>query len=78
MPRPLLRPARIVNVSSVAANWGGEIRWDDPNFELRPKEFERYSSYAQTKMAGIMFATGLAKRFGDKNVLAYSLHPGGQ
>lgn len=70
-------PARVVNVSSLAANWGGEIRFDDPNYTLRPEEYERYSAYAKSKTANISFAVGLAKRLGPKGVLAYSIHPGG-
>lgn len=69
-------PSRIVNVSSSVANWSGEIRYDDPNYTLRPEEYSRYTGYAVSKNANISFAVGIAKRFGPK-VLAYSLHPGG-
>lgn len=71
-------PARIVNVSSTASNWGGEIRFDDPNYILRPDEFKRYPSYAKSKTANTLFTVGLAKRLGPEGVLAYAVHPGGK
>ena len=70
-------PARIVNVSSIAANYGGEIRWDDPNYNLRPEEFSMYPSYAQSKMGNILFSLALAKKYGSQGIQSYSLHPGG-
>lgn len=72
-------PARIVFVSSAAANFpGAVIRWDDPNFELRSEEYGKYEAYAQSKLASILFAKELAKKYKTENVIAFSLHPGGE
>lgn len=70
-------PARIVNVSSVAASWDGELVWDDLHYKSKPEAYSKYPAYAKSKTANILFAVGLAKRFGSQNVLAYSLSPGG-
>jgi NAD(P)-dependent dehydrogenase (short-subunit alcohol dehydrogenase family) len=67
----------VVNVSSLAANWSGEIRFDDPNYELRPEEYERYSAYAKSKTANITFTKGLVKKYAKDGVESFSLSPGG-
>lgn len=72
-------PARVVIVSSAAANFpGAVIRWDDPNFELRPQEYGKYEAYAESKLGNVLFAKELAKKYKAENVIAFSLHPGGE
>lgn len=70
-------PSRIVNISSEAHTWNGAIRFDDPHFKVRPEEYTRYVAYSQSKTANILFSVELARRLADKNVLVFSLHPGG-
>ena len=40
------------------------------------KTYEKWNAYGQSKSANMLFSMGLAKRFGDRGVLSYSLNPG--
>ncbi|MEM7412042.1 MAG: SDR family NAD(P)-dependent oxidoreductase [Myxococcota bacterium] len=66
-------PARIVSVSS-RGHQMSPVVFDDIHFENR--EYEKWSSYGQSKTANILFAVGLEKRLGDRGVHANALHPG--
>jgi len=71
---------RIVNVSSDAISdprVGLDIRLDDPNYMLRPDEYQRMVSYSLSKVANTLHAREIARRYQDRGLLAYSLHPGG-
>jgi NAD(P)-dependent dehydrogenase (short-subunit alcohol dehydrogenase family) len=66
--------ARVVSVSS----WGhhfSPVVFDDIMFEHR--EYERFQAYGQSKTANILFALEVYKRGKEKNVRAFSVHPGG-
>ncbi|KAM6937579.1 retinol dehydrogenase 11-like [Xenentodon cancila] len=65
-------PSRIVNVSSLAHE-RGQIYFDDINQE---KDYRPWKSYAQSKLANVLFTRELANRLQDTGVTAYSLHPG--
>ncbi|KAL6795027.1 NAD(P)-binding protein [Trichoderma sp. SZMC 28012] len=65
---------RIVNVSS-GGHWFSGIRYADLNYD-GGKTYEKWNAYGQSKTANILFSIGLAKRFGDRGVLSYSLNPG--
>ena len=65
---------RIVNLSSRGHHMA-PVNLEDPNFENR--EYEKWASYGQAKTANILFSVGLEKRFSDKGVHAYAVHPGG-
>lgn len=63
---------RVVNVSS----WGhhfSDIRYEDPGFSSGEK-YDKWQSYGQSKTANILFAVGIAQKWG---IEAFSLHPGG-
>lgn len=66
---------RVINTSSIAHNYGA-IRFDDPNFKLRPEEYNKYAGYVQSKTANILFSLEFAKRFGSAGIFSYSVHPG--
>lgn len=66
---------RVVNTSSVAHNYGA-IRFDDPNFHLRPEEYNKYAGYTQSKTANILFTREFAVKFKSSGILSYSVHPG--
>jgi NAD(P)-dependent dehydrogenase (short-subunit alcohol dehydrogenase family) len=71
---PALRagaPSRIVNVASVAANYG-RIRFDDVNLERHMLGL----AYPQSKLANIMFTVALARRLEGSGVIAAAVHPG--
>uniref|UniRef100_A0A8C1G0L6 Retinol dehydrogenase 12, like n=1 Tax=Cyprinus carpio TaxID=7962 RepID=A0A8C1G0L6_CYPCA len=65
-------PARIVNVSSMAHQWG-TINLEDINSE---KNYDKQKAYSQSKLANILFTHSLAKRLEGTGVTAYALHPG--
>ncbi|KAJ8771485.1 hypothetical protein K2173_026662 [Erythroxylum novogranatense] len=71
------REARIVNVSSNAHHFSypGGIRFDKLN---DPSGFTTFTSYAQSKLANVLHANELARRFKEDgvNITANSLHPG--
>jgi len=71
-------PARIVNVSScyhdVAMGRKGDIHLDDIHYETR--EYDGWEAYAQSKLANLLHARGLAKRLEGTGVTAVSVHPG--
>jgi NAD(P)-dependent dehydrogenase (short-subunit alcohol dehydrogenase family) len=73
----LLLPAmrsggRIVNVSSSGHYFSG-IRFTDPNFT---KGYDFADAYGQSKTANILHALSLAERLRDRNIKAFSVHPG--
>ncbi|XP_039990103.1 retinol dehydrogenase 13-like isoform X2 [Xiphias gladius] len=65
-------PSRIVNVSSLAHE-RGHIYFDDINQE---KEYRPWKSYAQSKLANVLFTRELSNRLQGTEVTTYSLHPG--
>lgn len=71
-------PARVVNVSScfhdVAMGREGEIDLDDLCFERR--DYDGWVAYAQSKLANLLHARGLAKHLDGTGVTAVSVHPG--
>ncbi|KAH0559666.1 hypothetical protein GP486_003811 [Trichoglossum hirsutum] len=67
---------RIVNVSSyghelLAPKIG--INFDDVNMK---EEEGTWARYGQSKLANVLHAKALADKYGDKNILTASLHPG--
>lgn len=71
-------PSRIVIVSSCyhdkAMGREGRIDLDDLHFERR--KYDGWEAYAQSKLANVLHARGLAKRLEGSGVTAVSLHPG--
>ncbi|GFG29165.1 hypothetical protein Cfor_00228, partial [Coptotermes formosanus] len=65
-------PARIVNVSSIAHEWG-TINFEDLNSE---QSYSAWKAYCQSKLANVLFCKELARRLQDAGVTTYSLHPG--
>lgn len=72
LPSLLAAPAgRVVVVASHAATWG-RIRFDDLMGE---RFYFRWLAYGQSKLANLLFARELARRAGDRLVVA-AAHPG--
>lgn len=63
--------ARVIAVSSMASEHG-TLDLSDMQWEKR--SYDRFRSYAETKLGNILFASELARRY--PNILAVSLHPG--
>lgn len=75
MDRILKTPkSRIVNVSS-SAHMSGKIDFDDL---MKEKEYSRFSSYSQSKLANLLFSNELQRRLEAKGHSAISVgaHPG--
>ena len=72
---PALRQAhgaRVVNVSSGAQRFG-RIRWDHPNFTAG---YDGRAAYAQSKLANVLFAVELDRRWKADGIRGYAVHPG--
>ncbi|GAB3657153.1 SDR family NAD(P)-dependent oxidoreductase [Glycomyces tarimensis] len=67
------RGARVVNTSSGAQRLG-EIRWDDPNFTSG--DYDPNVAYAQSKLANVLFAVELDRRWAADGIRGYAVHPG--
>ena len=67
--------ARVVHTASIAHRFG-RIHFDDPNYRHRP--YKQMPSYGQSKLANLMFAFELQRRFAREGIDALSLaaHPG--
>ncbi|XP_072249251.1 dehydrogenase/reductase SDR family member 13-like [Leuresthes tenuis] len=72
-------PSRIVNVSSMAHNFG-KIDFDCLNTHkalgVRESFMEGLKVYAHSKLCNVLFTHELAKRLQGTKVTCYSLHPG--
>lgn len=66
-------PSRVVLVSSRASEQG-DIDLADLNWEAR--RYNAYKAYADSKLANLLHARGLAKRLNGTGVTAYAVHPG--
>lgn len=66
-------PSRIVNLSS-GGHQSSDIHWDDPNFTAHP--YDKWQAYGQSKTANILFTLELERRYADRGVHAYAVHPG--
>ncbi|PSN75510.1 NAD(P)-binding protein [Corynespora cassiicola Philippines] len=64
--------SRIVILASSAHRHGG-INFSNINFE---GEYNSWMAYAQSKTANVYHATELERRYGDKGVHAWAVHPG--
>ncbi|XP_068579050.1 retinol dehydrogenase 11-like [Cebidichthys violaceus] len=64
--------SRIVTVSSLA-HQRGQIYFDDIHQE---KDYRPWKSYAQSKLANVLFTRELANKLQGTGVTTYSLHPG--
>jgi retinol dehydrogenase 12 len=75
LPRLLQQPhSRVVNVSSKAHYDAPGIRFSE--LRERGKGFGALHSYAVSKLANVLHAKELARRYGAQGLHAYSLHPG--
>ena len=66
-------PARVVNLSS-GGHRTSDFRFHDPFFEKEP--YDKWTAYGQAKTANVLFSVALDKRYRDRGVRAYAVHPG--
>jgi NAD(P)-dependent dehydrogenase (short-subunit alcohol dehydrogenase family) len=69
----LSQKARIINVSS-QASLPGKIQWDDIFYEKGG--YTPFKSYAQSKLANVLFSEGLVEYFKGSSVKVLTVHPG--
>ena len=65
--------SRVISLSSLAHR-NSPVVFDDIHYENRP--YEKWEAYGQAKTANALFAVGLNKRYADKGVEAFAVHPG--
>ncbi|MDZ4776161.1 MAG: SDR family NAD(P)-dependent oxidoreductase [Alphaproteobacteria bacterium] len=68
------KPARVVSLSSIGHR-RSDIRWEDPHF--RNGDYEKWTSYGQSKTANSLFAVGVTNKWKDRGILANAVMPGG-
>jgi NAD(P)-dependent dehydrogenase (short-subunit alcohol dehydrogenase family) len=74
LPSLLAAPApRVVSLSS-AGHLESPILWDDPNFERT--DYFNWTAYGQSKTANALFALELDRRYADRGLHAFAVHPG--
>lgn len=66
-------PSRVVNVSSGAHPAGGPLDFDDLMSE---RGYLGFRVYARSKLANILFTKELARRYGDRGLTSFAVHPG--
>ena len=64
---------RVIGVSSTGHEQCPGIKWDDIN---HAEGYLSGAAYCQAKLANILFARELARRAGDKGIVAHVMHPG--
>jgi NAD(P)-dependent dehydrogenase (short-subunit alcohol dehydrogenase family) len=67
-------PSRVVALSSSGHRFS-DVSLDDPGFEHT--EYDPWISYGRAKTANALFAVEVDRRYSDRGVHAYSVHPGG-
>jgi WW domain-containing oxidoreductase len=65
---------RVVMVSSESHRTPKTLNFD--KFPLHQNQFSSFTAYGQAKLANILFANELQRRFADQGLTACSLHPG--
>ena len=65
--------AKILNTSSIANKMFGHINIDDLN---AVKDYSPNKAYGDSKLANILFARELNRRYGNKGIKSVAFHPG--
>ncbi len=66
-------PGRIINLSS-GGHRMSPIRFEDPFFEKEP--YDKWVAYGQAKTANVLFSVALDKRYRDRGIRSFAVHPG--
>ena len=67
-------PARVIVVASESHRYPAQL--DLARFPLEPRNFKSLVAYGQAKLANVLFANELTRRYRDHGIVASSLHPG--
>lgn len=75
MPRLLAAPTpRVVMVSSTSHTMPPKL--DFANFPMRAGAYKGMTAYGQAKLANVLLAKALHRRYGERGLVACALHPG--
>lgn len=75
MPRLLAAPApRVIMVSSTSHTMPPTL--DFENFPMSRDRYKGMTAYGQAKLANVLMARSLQRRYGDRGLVACALHPG--
>ena len=73
--------ARLINLSSVMHDQAkgmqstqAKIHWDDVH--ARNRKFNGFDQYAQSKLANMLHAKSLARKYNPENIAVFPVHPG--
>jgi len=66
--------SRVISLSS-AGHAFGQVMFDD--FDLKKSGYDKWKAYGQSKTANIYLATEIERRYGNKGIHAWAVHPGG-
>jgi NAD(P)-dependent dehydrogenase (short-subunit alcohol dehydrogenase family) len=66
-------PSRVVSLTSSGHRYS-DVDLDDPNFERTA--YDPYRSYGRSKTANVLFAVEFDRRWRDRGVRAFAVHPG--
>jgi len=69
------KPSRVVNVSSALYKSGNKAL-DIGTFRSTAATYNKMVAYQQSKLANVLFSYEINKRFGDRGVTSFALHPG--
>ena len=75
IPPSVDNPLRIINVASDAYR-KGMVDFNDIMQEKNPKAYDMYQTYANSKLALLLFTFELHYRYTDGSLVPLSVHPG--
>ncbi|MFC6883279.1 MULTISPECIES: oxidoreductase [Actinomadura] len=74
MPALLERPgSRVVSITTFGVNYWGKIEFDNLQGE---RKYNKSAAYTQAKMANLVFAKELSRRYSGRGVHGVAAHPG--
>jgi NAD(P)-dependent dehydrogenase (short-subunit alcohol dehydrogenase family) len=74
LPALLARPgARVVNLSTFVVNWIGDLDFSNLQGE---RKYNKWDAYNQSKLANLVFAQELSRRYAERKLAGVAAHPG--
>ncbi|MBC6468369.1 oxidoreductase [Actinomadura alba] len=74
LPALLARPgARVVNLTTFGVNYWGKIDFNNLQGE---RKYNKSAAYTQAKMANLVFAKELSRRYAERGLIGVAAHPG--
>ncbi|EJD38699.1 NAD(P)-binding protein [Auricularia subglabra TFB-10046 SS5] len=67
---------RVISIASSGHRLGEPEFLEDYNYNWETRKYNAWLAYGQSKLANVLFANEIARRYGSTGLKAYSLHPG--